>query len=109
MSLAEQERCGIIRAILRPSTMADDDFRHESVQDSHSIVKYLQAITSGIEKGHIQLGTADHLLDLRPKGMLELEVRAKRKGGRAKLTLVLHWRESDEHDAASSQLTINAD
>lgn len=89
--------------------MSDDDFRHESVHDPRSIVKYLQAITTGIERGHIQLGAAEHLLDLRPKGMLEFEVRAKRRGGRVMLALELHWRESDEHDPAGNTLTISAE
>jgi amphi-Trp domain-containing protein len=74
----------------------DDDFRHESVQDRHSIVKYLQALTAGIEKGHLELGTAEHMLALEPGGLLELEVRAKRKGGRVQLAVKLHWREHDE-------------
>ncbi|MFV8754949.1 amphi-Trp domain-containing protein [Nannocystaceae bacterium ST9] len=89
--------------------MADDDFRHESVQDPRSIVRYLQAITAGIERGHIQLGVAEHLLDLHPTGMLELEVQARRKGGRVKLALELHWRETDDQDPTSSALTITVD
>jgi amphi-Trp domain-containing protein len=89
--------------------MADDDFRHDSVHDPRSIVKYLQAITAGIERGHIQLGAAEHVLDLRPKGMIEFEVRAKRKGGRVELALELHWREGDEHDLAGNTLTISAE
>lgn len=81
---------------------ANDNFRHESVQDRHSIVKYLQAITSGIESGHIELGTTDHMLTLEPGGMLELQVRAKRKGGRVKLAIKLHWREDDDEHAGDA-------
>lgn len=86
---------------------ADDDFRHESVQDRESIVKYLRAVTAGIEKGHIELGTAEHLLSLEPEGMLELQVRAKRKGGKVKLAIKVGWRERDDADADA--LTINVD
>lgn len=74
----------------------DDDFRHDSVQDRHSIVKYLQALTAGIEKGQLELGTAEHMLALEPGGMLELEVLAKRKSGKVKLVIKLNWREHDE-------------
>lgn len=88
---------------------ADDDFRHESVQDRQSIVKYLQALTAGIEKGHIELGTAEHMLTLEPGGMLELQVRAKRKGGRVKLAVKLYWREDEDPDAQAESLTINVD
>jgi amphi-Trp domain-containing protein len=75
---------------------ADDDFRHESAQDRLSIVKVLQALTAGIEKGHLELGTADHMLTLEPEGLLELEVRAKRKSGRVSLGIKLYWREQDD-------------
>jgi amphi-Trp domain-containing protein len=78
----------------------DDDFRHESVQDRQSIVKYLQAITAGLEQGQISFGTQEHSLSLEPSGMLELQVRAKRKGGRVKLGIKLYWREDDEDGGA---------
>lgn len=73
----------------------DDDFRHESVQDRQSIVRYLHALTAGIEKGHLELGTAERMLALDPAGPLELEVRAKRKSGRVSLSIRLHWREQE--------------
>ncbi|NVB42457.1 amphi-Trp domain-containing protein [Pseudenhygromyxa sp. WMMC2535] len=88
---------------------ADDDFRHESVQDQQSIVKYLRAITAGIERGHIQLGAADQLFDLEPSGLLELQVRAKRKGGRVKLAIKLGWRELEEAEPGADALTIKVD
>jgi amphi-Trp domain-containing protein len=89
--------------------MSDDDFRHESVHDPRSIVAYLRAITAGIEKGHLQFGAAEQLLELHPKGMLGFEVRAKRKGGRVELAIELHWREGDEVDPATNTLTISAE
>jgi amphi-Trp domain-containing protein len=80
----------------------DDDFRHESVQDRHSIVKYLQALTAGIEKGHLELGTAEHTMALDPDGPLELQVRAKRKAGRVKFAIKLHWREHDDEQTGDA-------
>lgn len=79
-----------------------DDFRHESVQDRRSIVRYLQALTAGIEQGHIELGTADNMLSLEPEGMLELQVRAKRKRGKVKLSIKLNWREADDDEGADT-------
>jgi amphi-Trp domain-containing protein len=80
----------------------DDHFRHESVQDRHSIVKYLQALTAGIEAGRIELGTSEHMLALDPDGLLELEVLAKRKSGRVKLIIKLHWREHDDEQTGEA-------
>ena len=86
---------------------SEDDFRHESVQDRSSIVRYLEALTAGIESGRIELGTSEHMLTLEPEGLLELHVRAKRKAGRVKLTVKLHWREQDS-DEAGDALEIKA-
>jgi amphi-Trp domain-containing protein len=87
----------------------DDDFRHESVQDRKSIVKYLQALTAGIEQGQIAFGSGEHSLTLEPSGMLELQVRAKRKGGRVKLGIKLYWREDDEEPGGDSlQITAGS-
>lgn len=74
----------------------EDEFRHESVQDRRSIVKYLQALTAGLEAGRIELGTAEHMLELEPDGLLELEIHAKRKAGRVKFGIKLYWREDDD-------------
>jgi amphi-Trp domain-containing protein len=92
---------GLLDAFATQERMTtDDDFRYESVQDRQSIVKYLQAITAGIEQGQISFGTHDHSLTLEPNGMLELQVRAKRKGGRVKLGIKLYWREDQEEPGA---------
>lgn len=87
---------------------SEDDFRHESVQDRNSIVRYLRAVTEGIEQGHLELGTADHMLTLAPEGLLELQVRAKRKGGRVKLALKLNWRERDEDEGDALEIKAGA-
>ena len=81
---------------------ADDDFRHESVQDRQSIVRYLQAVTAGIESGSIELGTGAATFELHPDGMIELEIRAKRKGDRVKFAIKLHWREDGDEDGAET-------
>ncbi|PRQ07591.1 amphi-Trp domain-containing protein [Enhygromyxa salina] len=86
---------------------ADDKFRHESVQDRRSIVKYLQALTAGLEAGHIELGTADHMLALEPDGMLEFEIHAKRKAGRVRFGIKLEWREEEE-EPSTDALEIKA-
>lgn len=91
----------LLEAFAKQARMTtDDDFRHESVQDRRSIVKYLQAITAGIEQGQISFKTQEHSLTLEPSGMLELQVRAKRKGGRVELGIKLYWREDQEEPSA---------
>jgi len=90
--------------------MADtDEFKHDSVQDRASIARYLRALLEGFEKGHLELGTEAQTLQLDPDGLLELEVRAKRKGGRCKLTLKVSWREDGESSNGGDGFTIKVD
>lgn len=90
--------------------MADnDEFKHDSVQDRESIARYLRALLEGFERGHLELGTDAQTLTLDPEGLLELEVRAKRKGGRCKLSLKVSWREDGEAKNGGNGLTIKVD
>ena len=93
-----------------PDHMAsNDEFKHDSVQDRASIATYLRALLEGFEKGHLELGTGGQTFTLDPEGLLELEVRAKRKGGRCKLSLKVSWREDGESSNGNDELTIRVD
>ena len=81
--------------------MATDEFQHESLQDLKSIGEYLRAITQGLEKGYLDLSDDGGQLVLHPSGLLGIELRAKRRGNRAKLVLELSWTE-DEGKRADS-------
>ena len=97
-----------LRRHLRTPMASNDEFKHDSVQDRTSIANYLRALLEGFEKGHLELGTAGQSFVLDPEGLLELEVRAKRKSGRCKLSLKVSWREGEE-DNGSDELTIKVD
>lgn len=82
--------------------MATDEFQHESLQDSKSIGEYLKAIVHGLETGHLELSDDNGQLVLHPSGLLGLELRAKRKGNRAKLVIELTWTENQGTTRADS-------
>ena len=73
--------------------MATDEFKHESLQDLKSIGQYLEALTEGLRSGRVELSDESGQLVLHPSGLLSLELRAKRRGNRAKLQLKLSWTE----------------
>lgn len=73
--------------------MASDEFQHESLQDQKSIGEYLRALIQGVESGHLDMSDDNGQLVLHPMGLLGLELRAKRKGNRAKLLIELSWTE----------------
>lgn len=82
--------------------MASDEFKHESLQDLKSIGQYLKALTEGLESGRVELSDDNGQLMLHPYGLLNLELRAKRRGNRAKLQLKLTWTEEKAKTKADS-------
>ncbi len=71
--------------------MDSDEFKHESLQDTRSIVQYLQALIDGLQSGTLELSDERAKVVLEPKGLLGLELRAKRKGRRSKFQMKLTW------------------
>ena len=82
--------------------MASDEFKHESLQDLRSIGQYFKALTEGLESGRVELSDDNGQLVLHPFGLLNLELRAKRRGNRAKLQLKLTWTEEKAKAKADS-------
>jgi amphi-Trp domain-containing protein len=85
-----------------------DEFRHESLQDQQSIVKYLNAIAEGITNGKLTVGDDDQQFDLFPQGLLKLEFKAKRKSGKVKLEFEVSWKEKLQDQAEGGPLKIDA-
>ena len=82
--------------------MAGDEFKHESLQDLKSIGQYLKALTEGLESGRVELSDDNGQLVLHPLGLLNLELRARRRGNRAMLQLKLTWTEEEAKTKADS-------
>ena len=71
----------------------EQSFEFESLQDRERILKYLEALVDGVRHGTITLEYGAQSMTLSPSGLIELELRGKRRGGRAKLSVRLAWRE----------------
>ncbi|MEW5912461.1 MAG: amphi-Trp domain-containing protein [Thermodesulfobacteriota bacterium] len=82
-------------------------FKHQSIEDPHSIVKYLKALTNGFESGVLVFSTNGKSLVVKPQGLVNLEVEAKRKGVDIKLGLKFRWsEEGPEHQEGGQPLFI---
>ena len=75
-----------------------EQFKHESLEDSESIGKYLEALRQGFEKGALLFSSDKRDLMAKPRGLINLEVEARRKGDDIKLTLKFRWTESSGSD-----------
>ena len=83
------------------------EFRHESIQDRASVVRYLKALITGIERGHLELDSGEQSFVLEPQGLMKLEIRARRKQGRVKAVLKFSWREEQEDATEPASDTLN--
>ena len=70
-------------------------FKHRSLQDPKSIVRYLSALKDGFENGSLVFSTNGERLVVKPQGLVNLEVEAKRKGDGIKLGLKFRWNEEE--------------
>jgi amphi-Trp domain-containing protein len=79
-----------------------DRFEHESLQDPASITAYLKALGEGFASGALRFSTDDRRLDLIPRGLITMEVEARRKGTDIKLTLKFRWNEGEKPQPESN-------
>ncbi len=87
----------------------DKQFKHESVQDCATVLKYLKALIEGFERGQLTLASGNQTLCLEPKGLLTLTVEAKRKGDRSKLAIKCVWKHEEVEEPVEEVLSIKAD
>jgi len=84
-------------------------FIHKSTEDAETITKYLTALKEGFEKGALLFSSDERKLVLTPRGLINVEIKAKRKGEEIKLSLKLRWvEEAESHQEKSQALTIQS-
>ncbi|MBK8261308.1 MAG: amphi-Trp domain-containing protein [Nannocystis sp.] len=87
-----------------------DEFRHESLEDRHSIAKYLTALAEAFANGNLTFRHDGQRISLEPAGLLKFDVKAARKRGAVKVSLRLHWQEEEEErDPSVGSLVIKTD
>ena len=86
------------------------EFRHESLEDRHSIAKYLTALAEAFASGNLTFRHDGERIDLEPRGLLKFDIKAARKRGAVKVSLRLHWQEEEaDRDPAVGALVIKSD
>jgi amphi-Trp domain-containing protein len=76
--------------------MADEKFRHESLQDSESIGKYLNALSDGFLNGKLRFSWKDKKLVLEPQSLIKFDIETKKKDGEVKMNLRFRWEEASQ-------------
>ncbi|QEW08232.1 amphi-Trp domain-containing protein [Nitrincola iocasae] len=71
-------------------------FHHESLQEPAQLVKILQALIDGLEKGNIKLDDGSGKIRLQPEGLLNLDLQAIKEAGVNKLNVKVTWRDKSQ-------------
>ena len=84
-----------------------NQFRHESLQDTNAVVKYLKALAEGIEKGTLQFRDEESEIVLEPGGMIRFGLEAQKKSDRYALSLKMSWKQRSSKRRDPGPLRIN--
>jgi len=83
-------------------------FRHESLQDTGSIQKILEAITTGIAAGKVTFSDEDDKIVMHPEGLLHLKVTASREEDRHRINIRVSWQVAGKQDMKNKALRVSA-
>lgn len=73
--------------------MAEDgSFDYESIQDVHTICRFLESLNRGFELGQILLSSDNETLELSPRMLLKFRISAKKKKDKSKLEMKISWK-----------------
>ncbi len=86
----------------------DGKFEFESVQDSRTIQKYLEALREGFGQGRIVLNSDGSEIFLNPGGFMKFEVSVKKKGAENKLSIKVSWKDRRDELPATGEISITS-
>ena len=71
-------------------------FRHESLQDSESVERLLNALVEGISKGKIVLEDEEGSMVMKPKGLANLKISASQDDKKNRIDVRITWYENSD-------------
>ena len=84
----------------------DHEFDHESLQSKRSIIAYLAALQEGFENGTLVISDPEDRIELKPNGLVRLEVQAAQRRDRVRLVLRFEWKANGKDSSRAWPLTV---
>lgn len=72
-----------------------DAFKHQTAVNSAELAAFLEALAEGARSGRLPVNEGGKIFTLRPQGLIDLNLKVRRKAGLAKITLDLAWAEAE--------------
>jgi amphi-Trp domain-containing protein len=85
-----------------------NEFKHETLQDNQAIIDYLKVLTEGFESGELVFRNEKEQILLQPHSMIQLEVKAKKKDRKVKMSLKMSWTEEISAEEDNHKLIIDS-
>ncbi len=76
----------------------NDEFRHESLQDTDAIIQYLSSLIEGFKKGEVVLGGALGQVVFHPEHLIKVDVRAQHKNRENRIAIRFSWTDNREEE-----------
>lgn len=82
------------------------EFEYVTLVDRTSIVAYLETLSQGFKSGNLTLKGQDSEILLDPDGLLKLELSAKNKNGRSKISFKVSWKNQPRVEVSKDRLSL---
>lgn len=83
------------------------EFEYVTLVDKNSIVTYLETLAEGFKTGNLTLKSPESEILLDPDGLLKLEISAKNKSGRSKISLKVTWKNQPRVEINKDRLSLS--
>ena len=83
------------------------EFSHESLQDRESILRYLEALGQGLERGELRLSSGDETFVLKAPTLMQLQVRARQKRSRVDVIVKVSWKDRTSSASRVEPLSVD--
>ena len=72
-----------------------DIFKYQAAVEPRELARYLTALAEGVEEGSLRISQDGRAFSVHPRGLVDLGLKIRRKGGRVRVSLDLGWTEEE--------------
>jgi amphi-Trp domain-containing protein len=72
----------------------NDTFKYQTAADPPELARYLEVLAEGVKTGTLTVAEGHMNFTIRPRGLIDLWLKVRRKQGRTRVSLELSWAEA---------------
>ena len=83
-------------------------FEHESLQDTDTVVGYLEALIEGLKAGKIEISDEEETQVLSPNHLTMMNIKSRKTKKEQSLRIRLRWTQHEDLEMEESELSISS-